>query len=265
MMSDTSVDHEALLGLAQRAAVAGGEILLAMRATALTVETKSSLTDPVSEADRRSQAAIFTVIADRRPNDTFTGEESLFRDGDGELRWIIDPLDGTVNYLYGSDHWAVSIAAADGDGVLAAVVHAPALRRTFIASRGNGAWVLNDGGERQGLSVRDCGSLDRALVGTGFSYLPDGRRVQAATLAHLLPRIADIRRAGSAALDLSAVAHGTLDAFFETDLEEWDWAAAALIASEAGAVVRPLTGAGGRSGIIASAPGLFEALSAAVL
>jgi myo-inositol-1(or 4)-monophosphatase len=242
---------EDLLAVARSAALAAGRELLARRGSLLTVDTKSSATDPVTSADRAAQRAVVSVIAAARPDDALTGEEELSRPGTSGVRWIIDPLDGTVNYLYGRDQWSVSIAALDAAGALAGVVHAPALDRTYTATRGGGAWL----GERR-LAVRPVTDLAAALVGTGFSYTAGQRRSQASVLVRLLPRIADIRRGGSAALDLAEVAAGLLDAFYEDDLGgEWDWAAGALLASEAGARVERL-----RGGIVAAAPALYEPL-----
>jgi myo-inositol-1(or 4)-monophosphatase len=249
-----------LLPLAQTAALAAGRVLIAERPVVLAqgmIITKSSATDPVTSADVAAQKVIAETITAARPGDAITGEEGLSQPGHSGVRWIIDPLDGTVNYLYGRDEWAVSIAAQDQAGTAVAVVHAPALGRTYSAIRGHGARL--DG---QPLAVRPATALSSAVIGTGFSYTADGRDAQAATLARLLPRIADIRRTGSAALDLAAVAGGTLDAFYENDLEEWDWAAGALIAAEAGAAVSPLPGPGRRSGVLAAGPGLRDELLA---
>jgi myo-inositol-1(or 4)-monophosphatase len=209
------------LSLARSAAFAAGRVLLARQDAVDAVRMKSSATDPVTSADEAAQRAIASVIAGARPDDALTGEEALRRSGTSGFHWIVDPLDGTVNYLYGRDEWAVSIAVRDAAGPVAGVVHAPALGRAYTAIRGQGAWL----GDRR-LAVRDTTDLSTAIIGTGFSYSADGRRSQAAVLSRLLPRIADIRRGGSAALDLAAVASGTLDVFYEDDLEEWDWAAA---------------------------------------
>ncbi|MGD0556365.1 MAG: inositol monophosphatase family protein [Streptosporangiaceae bacterium] len=244
-----------LLVLARTAALAAGRVLLARRDSVLEVTTKSSATDPVTSADTAAQRAIVAVLGDARPQDGLIGEEALRRSGTSGVSWIIDPLDGTVNYLYGRDEWAVSVAARDGSGAVAGVVHAPALNRTYTAVRGQGAWL-----DERRLAVRGPADLSSALVGTGFSYTAEGRLGQASVLGRLLPRIADIRRGGSAALDLAAVASGTLDAFYEDDLEEWDWAAGALLASEAGAVVGALPGPGSRSGIYATDPALRDDL-----
>ena len=244
-----------LLDVARSAALAAGHVLLSSRSEVLSVATKSSSTDPVTSADTAAQQAIADVIEAARPDDGLTGEEGLSRPGRTGVHWVIDPLDGTVNYLYGRDEWAVSIAARDSLGLIAAVVHAPALARTYTALRGEGAWL--DG---QRLAVRSSAALANAVIGTGFSYTADGRAAQAARLAALLPGIADIRRTGSAALDLASVAAGRLDAFYEDDLAEWDWAAGALLATEAGAVVTPLPGPAGTSGVLAAPPALHDTL-----
>jgi myo-inositol-1(or 4)-monophosphatase len=260
-----------LLTVAQTAAAAAGRVLLDARDGVLEVHTKSSDSDPVSSADTAAQRAIVAVIEQARPGDGLTGEEDgLRRPGTSGVRWVVDPLDGTVNYLYGRDEWAVSIAACDADGALAAIVYAPAFGRSYTATRGSGAWLATHhppgpgGVGRRRLGVRTAADLATSIIGTGFSYAADRRRGQASTLAGLLPRIADIRRSGSAALDLAAVAAGTLDAFYEDDLAEWDWAAGALIAAEAGAVVESLPGPAGRSGILAAAPALHTSLRAAI-
>jgi myo-inositol-1(or 4)-monophosphatase len=219
--------------------------------------TKSSATDPVTSADLAAQRVIAREITAARPGDGITAEEGLRRSGRTGVHWIIDPLDGTVNYLYGRDEWSVSIAARDHAGTAVAVIHAPALDRTYTAIRGQGAWL-----DSRRLAIRRTTDLSTAVIGTGFSYAADGRSAQATTLARLLPQIADIRRSGSAALDLAAVASGALDAFYEDDLEEWDWAAGALLAAESGAVVSPLPGPGGRSGVLATSPDLRHDLLA---
>jgi myo-inositol-1(or 4)-monophosphatase len=243
------------LPLAREAASAAAAVLLTERPFVLAdgaSATKSSATDPVTRADVAAQQVIAGMIARARPGDAILGEEGLDRPGDSGWRWIVDPLDGTVNYLYGRDQWAVSIAVEDPDGaVVAGVVLAPALGRTYTAVRGQGSWL--DG---RRLAVRPATALARAVIGTGFSYDAATRAAQAAVLARLLPSVADIRRGGSAALDLAAVASGRIDAFYENDLSVWDWAAGALLAAEAGAAVSGLPGPHGRSGVVAAAPAL---------
>jgi myo-inositol-1(or 4)-monophosphatase len=248
------------LPLAREAARAAAAVLLAERPFVLAEgasATKSSATDPVTRADVAAQQVIAELIARARPGDAILGEEGLDRPGDSGWRWIVDPLDGTVNYLYGRDEWAVSIAVEDPDGaVVAGVVLAPALGRTYTAVRGQGSWL--DG---RRLAVRPATALARAVIGTGFSYDADTRAAQAAVLSRLLPSVADIRRGGSAALDLAAVASGRIDAFYENDLSAWDWAAGALLAAEAGATVSALPGPHGRSGVVCAAPALAGPLS----
>lgn len=248
-----------LLQLARDAAIAAGRVLLSERPSVIAqgaIATKSSATDPVTRADMAAQQVIADMLATVRPADGLLGEEGLDRPGETGWQWIIDPLDGTVNYLYGNDEWAVSIAVRDDAGTAAGVVHAPALGRTYTAVRGEGC-CLDD----RRLTVRRCHSLSHAVVGTGFSYDAATRAAQAAVLARVLPQVADIRRCGSAALDLARVASGRLDAFYENDLQEWDWAAGALLASEAGAIVEPLPGPHNRSGVLAAAPSLHHALT----
>jgi myo-inositol-1(or 4)-monophosphatase len=247
-----------LLELALAAARAAGAVLLRERAAVVghgAASTKSSRSDPVTEADLAAQRAIAELITGARPEDSLLGEEGLSHEGSTGWRWVVDPLDGTVNYLRGRDDWAVSIAVRDADGVAVGVVHAPALGRTYSAARGRGSW---EGGQR--LSVRRAALAD-SLVGTGFSYLSEGRARQARALTRVLPSVADLRRGGSAALDLAAVAQGSLDAFYEDDLAPWDWMAGALLVTEAGGVVSALTSPQG-GGVLAAAPALHAELAA---
>jgi myo-inositol-1(or 4)-monophosphatase len=214
--------------------------------------TKSSDTDPVTDADHESQRVIADMITRARPDDAILGEEGLDRPGPSGWRWVVDPLDGTVNYIYGRDQWSVSIALEDPDGaVVVGVVLAPALGRTYTAVRGQGSWL---NGER--LAARPAIDLAHSVIGTGFSYEAPIRAAQAAVLSRVLPAVADIRRCGSAALDLADVASGRIHAFYESDLSRWDWAAGALLAAEAGAVVSEFPGPDGRSGLVAATPAL---------
>jgi myo-inositol-1(or 4)-monophosphatase len=176
------------------------------------------------------------------------------------LRWIVDPLDGTVNFLFGIPVWAVSIAVEDRDGGLVGIVHDPSRRETFTATRGGGAYL---NGTR--INVSGCEELARALVGTGFSYDARIRASQAGIVSRLLPEVRDIRRAGSAALDLAWLACGRLDGFYEAPMEAWDRAAGVLIIREAGGVVTdlpPRLGSG--VGVIAANPALHSELVARV-
>ena len=218
------------LELAERAARAAGEVLLSYYGRPPEgVESKSSATDLVSDADREAERTIRELLEAERPQDGLVGEEGSRADAASGRRWVVDPLDGTINFLYGFPAWAVSVALEDADGALVGVVHSPIHGETFCAARGEGAFL----GERA-LRVRPARPLEQSLVATGFSYEPDRRAVQAEAIAKLLPRARDIRRAGAAALDLSWVAAGRLDAFFERGLHHWDWAAGRLLVEEAG-------------------------------
>jgi myo-inositol-1(or 4)-monophosphatase len=243
-----------LLDLAVRAALAGGQELRARAGRVSGVSHKSSATDPVSDADRASEAVVVATITDERPDDGLIGEEGAERVSGNGLRWVIDPLDGTVNYLHGRPQVAVSIACEqeDDDGwhALAGVVHDPFRGETYTALRGHGSRL-------DGRPLRLSPDVDpaSALVATGFSYLETSRARQAAQLCSLLPRIGDIRSLGSAALELCWVAAGRTDGYFEDELQPWDWAAGALIAREAGAEVSPLG-----TGVIAAPAGLHDFL-----
>ena len=267
-----SEDAEALLRIAVAAAAEAGRLLASWRGDERpeVVQTKSSPTDIVTEMDRRSEALITSRIRAYRPGDTVLGEEGGQTSGGpageddgslpGRVRWIVDPLDGTVNYLYGLRAWAVSIAAEVDGAVVAGVVEVPRHGETFTAVTGQGAW-LHRGEARKALRCSSGVPLDQALVGTGFGYDPGRRQVQGEVVAALLPHIRDIRRGGSAAVDLCSVAAGRLDAFYERGLNYWDFAAGGLIAREAGALVGGLAGrAESTSMAVAAGPGLFQQL-----
>lgn len=250
-------DPDALVDLAVD--VAGQAVRLLLdgvgRARA-TVETKSSATDMVSEMDRASEHLIVSGLLAARPDDGIVGEEGSSTEGVSGLRWVIDPLDGTTNYLYGHPGWAVSIAAEDAEGVVAGVVADGVHREVFTATRGGGA---RRNGDAISCSVADDMAI--ALVGTGFGYDPERRRAQGEVIAGLLPRVRDIRRMGAAAVDLCSVACGRLDAYYERGLAWWDLAAGALVATEAGAVVSSLDGGPMVPGsVLAAAPGLATPL-----
>jgi myo-inositol-1(or 4)-monophosphatase len=218
------------LELAERAARAAGEVLLSYYGRPPEgVESKSSATDLVSDADREAERTIRELLETERPQDGLVAEEGSRAEAASGRRWVVDPLDGTINFLYGFPAWAVSVALEDGDGALVGVVHSPIHGETFCAVRGEGAFL----GDRA-LRVRPARPLEQSLVATGFSYEPDRRAIQAEAIAKLLPRARDIRRAGAAALDLAWVATGRVDAFFERGLKHWDWAAGRLLVEEAG-------------------------------
>jgi myo-inositol-1(or 4)-monophosphatase len=251
----TSIPEPAeLADLAVEVAEAAGRILLdGLARVRTTVETKTTRTDMVTEMDRASEAFIAKALRERRPHDGLLGEEGATAESRSGVRWVIDPLDGTTNYLYGFPAFAVSIAAeVHGRGV-AGAVHDPLHRETFAASLGGGA-RLN--GVPLSVAGAGAGDLATALVGTGFSYDASARARQSAVLRHVLPSVRDIRRAGAAALDLCWVAVGRLDAFYERGLQPWDLAAGAVVATEAGALVerRP------DGTVVAAVPQLFEPL-----
>lgn len=253
----TVADPTELLDLAVRAARAAGAELMSRYGRIQGLESKSSVTDPVSDADRAAEQMLVDLITGERPDDGLLGEEGADRPSRSGIRWVLDPLDGTVNYLYQLDNFSVSVAAEDGRGALVGVVHNPATGRTFQAVRGAGATV--DG---VALHVNDPVRLDRALVATGFGYDAERRRAQGALVAALLPRIRDIRRLGSAALDLCAVAAGAVDGYFEEGVQAWDVAAGGLIAREAGARYAVITPTGAETGCLAAGPTLFADLLA---
>jgi myo-inositol-1(or 4)-monophosphatase len=225
------------LELAERAARAAGEVLMSYYGRPPEgLGSKSSETDLVSDADREAERTIRELLELERPGDGLLAEEGSHSDATSGRRWVVDPLDGTINFLYGLPAWAVSVALEDPAGVAVGVVHSPVHRETFCAARGEGAWVLAEH-ERAELRVRDCRALARALVATGFSYEPPRRAAQAEVMRALLPRARDIRRAGAAALDLAWLAAGRVDAFYERGLNAWDWAAGGLLVEEAGGAV----------------------------
>jgi myo-inositol-1(or 4)-monophosphatase len=246
-----------LRALAERVARAAGRLLLEGSAVArLEVATKSTLTDMVTEMDRASERLIEDQLLAERPDDGILGEEGAARPGTSGVRWVVDPLDGTTNYLYGFPGFNVSIAA-ELDGVaVAGAVYDVVRDELFSAHRAGGA--TRDGSP---IAPSPVTELAHALVGTGFSYDAERRRRQAEVLVSVLPRVRDIRRQGAAALDLCSVACGRLDAFYERGLARWDLAAGGLVATEAGAVLTELTGppAGGDV-VVAAAPGIASAV-----
>jgi myo-inositol-1(or 4)-monophosphatase len=243
-------DPAALVALASGVAARAVDLLLAGEARGrATVRSKSTATDMVSEMDHASERLIVDGLLASRPDDGMVGEEGAARDGTSGLRWVIDPLDGTTNYLYGLPGWGVSIAAEDAEGVVAGVVVDAVRGEEYTATRGGGAF-------RDGASITcaDAADLATALVGTGFAYGAELRRDQGVIVAGLLPRVRDIRRLGAAAVDLCLVACGRLDAYFERGLAWWDLAAGGLIATEAGAELSSLDGGPIRSGSVLAAP-----------
>lgn len=249
---DPSVLLELATGLARRA----GALALAMHAGLGDHDTKSTPTDVVTAADRASEALLVAGIRAARPGDGILGEEGASYQGVTGVRWVLDPIDGTVNYLYGLPQWGVSIGV-ELDGVAqAGVVFVPMSDELFTAVRGGGAFL--DGAP---LHCSAATELSMALVATGFGYDARRRAAQALVLPELLPAVRDIRRQGAGALDLCSVAAGRVDAYYEQGLSPWDLSAGGLIATEAGARVEGLRGApAGFPMVLAAGPALFDAL-----
>jgi myo-inositol-1(or 4)-monophosphatase len=236
------VPNESLLAIARDIALRAGELAKLRRSEGVSVAaSKSSSVDIVTEADRETERLIRGALAEARPDDGFYGEESGAEKGSSGLTWIVDPIDGTVNFLYGIPHYAVSIAVVEGEPdpltwtALAGCVVNPASGEVFTASAGGGAHL---GGTE--IHVAEAVDLSQSLVATGFAYDSAMRGRQGRLVAELLPLVRDIRRLGTASLDLSFVACGRLNAYFERTLSPWDHAAGALIAREAGATVKGL-------------------------
>jgi myo-inositol-1(or 4)-monophosphatase len=257
-----AVDPGEALDLAVRAARRSGDLLLdRWRRPAEGVDHKSSPTDVVSDADRDSERLLTDVILAERPDDGIVAEETGEQPSRSGITWVLDPLDGTVNFLFRIPAWSVSIAVEDDDGAFVGVVYDPTRDEMFTARRGEGA-LLN------GAPIRTStkNDLSTALVGTGFAYVAEARELQAKRLVRVLPRVRDIRRAGSAALDLASVACGRLDGDFEAPMQRWDKAAGAILVKEAGGVVSELEGPLDLSaGVIAAGAGLHDLLRALVL
>jgi myo-inositol-1(or 4)-monophosphatase len=252
------VDLAELLDLALAAARVGARLVVdeRPRGRLAVAATKTSVTDIVTEMDQRSETAVVARILADRPDDGFLAEEGASREGTSGITWVVDPIDGTVNYLYEIPAYAVSVAARSKDQVLVGAVVNPASGETWTAVRGGGAFL--DG---RPIRVNEPPDLSMALVGTGFGYAPQRRARQADVLRSVLPQVRDVRRAGAASLDLCALACGRLDAYYEQGLKPWDLAAGGLVAEEAGAVVGGLRGRpAGEDLVVAAPPGLFEPL-----
>jgi myo-inositol-1(or 4)-monophosphatase len=211
--------------------------------------TKSSPTDMVTELDHLSETMIVAGLTSSRPSDAIVGEEGTARPGTSGVEWLVDPVDGTTNLLYDLPAWSVSIAARAAGETVAAVVYAPGLDQVYRAVAGHGATCNGEA-----IHCSSTPALADALLGTGFSYAAARRAEQGALVARLLPVVRDIRRIGSAALDLCFVAAGRLDAYFERGLSPWDLAAGELVAREAGAVTTDLAGGPPTAGDVVAAP-----------
>lgn len=246
---------------ARRAEVFGGSPTLGEAAS--SVRSKSTPTDPVTVVDTETEWLLRDRLAVLRPGEPVLGEEQggSADTRDGRLTWVLDPIDGTVNFVYGIENYAVSVAVQrDGASVAGAVANVPT-GAVYSAAVGHGAHVQR-GGVTMQLRASSPKELSMSLVGTGFSYSAEQRARQAQMLTAVLPAVRDIRRIGSCALDLCMVAAGALDAYYEDGVYVWDWAAGALIAAEAGAVLRLPSADNSPGFIVASAPGIADAFDA---
>ncbi|MCP3913892.1 MAG: inositol monophosphatase [Actinomycetia bacterium] len=254
MSNDTEVLLELALRLGRRGAQVAGEALADGGGEATT---KSSATDLVTVTDEKIESLIVHGLRDERPDDAILGEEGTSDDGTSGVRWVIDPIDGTTNFVYGLPGFAISIAAeVDGDSVVGVVID-PVRQEEFAAVKDQGATLNGDP-----IHCSGAADLATALIATGFSYQAESRRAQAEVLTTVLPRIRDIRRLGAAATDLCAVAVGRVDGYWERGLNRWDAAAGALIAGEAGAIVSGEVGKDPGAVLVAAAPGIHAALDA---
>lgn len=253
-----------LTDLAWRAAGEAATFLHTQRPQELNVETKSTPTDVVTSMDKAAEHLLHERLLGERPGDGLLGEEGADQAGSTGIRWVVDPLDGTVNYLYRIPLWGVSVAAEDADAgqTVVGVIITPESGEGFIGIRGRGAWrIVGDIGER--MSVRSCSELSQAMVATGFGYAPRRRVSQAEVLREVIPSVRDIRRTGCAVVDFTWLARGRTDAYYERGLNPWDVAAGALIAHEAGAVVRQLDEADSGT-FVAAVPEIADELIAAL-
>ncbi len=259
---ESIADETGRYEIAWQAAHQAAQFLLNERPMNLTSSSKSTPTDLVTHMDRAAECMIVDSIVHNFPSDGIVGEEGAYRKASSEYRWIIDPLDGTVNYLFGIPLWGVSIGIEVCGEVEFGIVAIPAQSETFVAQRGHGAWRIVSGDEGQKpwerIAVRQSTSLNNALVTTGFGYSPDRRKSQAEVVRRMIPHIADIRRGGAAVVDLCWFACGRSDAYYEYGLNHWDYAAGALIAQEAGGIVRGLTSDDFSKFLLASTPQVFE-------
>lgn len=238
IMSPTSADFIDLMNVAAGIARNAGDLVFTGRRNgAGKVQTKSSATDMVTQWDTASEHFVVDQLSKLRPHDSIIGEEGGQVQGTTPYTWLIDPIDGTTNFLYNLSGYAISIAACIETDPVSAAVFLPATRELFVAAKGHGSWL---GSSR--LQVSPCESLETALVATGFSYSAARRDLQGQRIARLLPKVRDLRRLGAAAADLCFVAAGRLDAYFEEGLQAWDLAAGQLIASEAGATLSNFVG-----------------------
>ncbi|MGL4832208.1 MAG: inositol monophosphatase family protein [Propionibacteriaceae bacterium] len=259
-----------LMDIATQVALRCGQLIVSERPEHLMVATKSSAVDVVTIMDRRSEELAATLLSQARPDDGQFGEEGLNRPGTSGITWVVDPLDGTVNYLYELPAYCVSVAAVVGDPQVAGAwrpaagaVYNPVTSELWHAALGAGA-TKNTQGAAQELHFCPAASLAQSLIATGFSYDSTVRAEQGTVVAQLVPLVRDIRRLGSAALDLCRVADGQVDAYYERMLNPWDIAAGWLIATEAGALVEGHSSLPSKELLIAGSSGIITQLRALV-
>jgi len=264
---ESVTDPVLLRSVAEQLATEAADFVRARRAEVFgdqsagpNVRAKSTPTDPVTVVDTETEALLRDRLAVLRPGEPVMGEEQGGTN-DGRLTWVVDPIDGTVNFVYDLEAYAVSVGVQhEGASVAGAVANVPT-GALYSAAVGHGAH-LRRGGVTTRLQASAASELSMSLVGTGFSYAAEKRTRQAEILSAVLPAVRDIRRFGSCALDLCMVAAGGLDAYYEDGVHVWDWAAAALIATEAGAILRLPASDGTPGQIVASAPGIADELAA---
>ena len=256
MSADLKIE---LASLAEEVARSAGALLM-QRPDSFTFTEKSSAVDFATQMDQQAEALIVKSLLAARPDDGIIAEEGAAQQSKSGITWVIDPLDGTVNYLYGLPGWNISIAAKNQDGVIAGVVFAPTVNSLWKATKDGGAFLNN-----KSIKCNDPVNLNLALIATGFSYDLDLRKEQGARIQKLIPQIRDLRRNGAAAVDLCYVAMGAVDAYFESSLKEWDFAAGGLIATEAGAFISGRTG-GAPDGdmVVCAGPSLHAQLLAQI-
>ena len=248
-----------LVSLAEEVARAAGALLM-QRPDSFTFTEKSSAVDFATQMDQQAESLIVKSLLAARPDDGIIAEEGAAQPSKSGITWVIDPLDGTVNYLYGLPGWNISIAAKNQEDVIAGVVFAPTINSLWKATKGGGAYLNN-----KAIKCNDPVNLNLALIATGFSYDLELRKEQGARIQKLIPQIRDLRRNGAAAVDLCYVAMGAVDAYFESSLKEWDFAAGGLIATEAGALISGRTG-GAPDGdmVVCAGPSLHAQLIAQI-
>lgn len=249
-----------LESMALEIALAAGSLLVNERPVHLSVDTKTSETDVVTAMDKAAEAFIVESIKAKRPNDVFLGEEGSVNisPNPSNVQWIVDPIDGTVNYLHRHPIWSVSIGVKVDQITQIGVVHAPLLRETYLAVKGQGAFLINETG-KQKISISRNTTLGHTLVATGFSYESEKRKKHSKVISEISDKVRDFRRDGSAAIDLCMVGLGRVDAYFETGLHPWDYTAGALFVQEAGGVTGGLAGEPLNDDLaIAANPGVFN-------